>query len=244
MKLNNTSEKPLYFQLKQVLKEDILRGKYKPGEKLPPESEICKAYGVSRITSRRAITDLVQEGILYSMQGKGTFVKELKEKRELISVGGFSELTSASGKQPSSQILSSQVIQATEQLSEKFRISLGNPILKLHRLLFIEEALPFIIETSFFPLDQLPHLEKHIGASSTYQVLKEKYNIEFSRSEKTLEVVSASEYEANLFQCDLGFPLFSIEKLTYDLQSRPIHFSQSLYMTNRLVFNIDVEQRK
>ncbi|OXS74222.1 UTRA domain-containing protein [Domibacillus enclensis] len=244
MKLNNTSEKPLYFQLKQVLKEDILRGKYKPGEKLPPESEICNVYGVSRITSRRAITDLVQEGVLYTMQGKGTFVKELKEKRELISVGGFSEMTNASGKQPSSQILSSQIIQATEEMSRKFHVKFGDAILKLHRLLYIEEALPFIIETSYFPLDHFPQLEKHIGAPSTYQILKEKYKVEFSRSEKTLEVVSASEYEADLFKCDLGFPLFSIEKLTYDSQDRPIHYSQSLYMTNRVVFNIDVDQKK
>lgn len=241
MKLNSTSDKPLYFQLKQVLKDEILRGKYKPGEKLPPESEICKAYGVSRITSRRAITDLVQEGVLYSMQGKGTFVRELKEKRELISVEGFSELTNASGKQPISQILSNNIIQASEQLSEKFTISLGDPVLKLHRLLFIDEdTLPFIIETSFFPLDQFPHLERYIGAPSTYQVLREKYNVEFLRSEKTLEVISATDYEADLFQCDLSFPLFSIEKLTYDIKDQPIHFSQSLYMTNRVVFNISM----
>jgi GntR family transcriptional regulator, frlABCD operon transcriptional regulator len=241
MKLNNSSEKPLYFQLKQVLKDDIFRGKYKPGEKLPPESELCKLYGVSRITSRRAITDLVQEGVLYSLQGKGTFVKEMKEKRELISVGGFSEMTSASGKQPSSQILSNQIIRADEQLCEKFGIAIGEPVLKLHRLLFIEDTLPFIIETSFFPLNLFPNLEKHIGVSpSTYQILKEKYEIEFSRSKKTLEVVLASDYEANIFECDLGFPLFSIEKLTFDTQKRPVHFSKSLYMTNRVVFNIDV----
>ncbi|UUZ92646.1 transcriptional regulator PhoB [Paenibacillus sp. P25] len=239
MKLNNTSQKPLYFQLKQIIKEDILRGAYKAGEQLPPESELCETYGVSRITARRAITDLVEEGILHRQQGKGTFVKEAKVKRELISVGGFSELTMASGKTPSSQILSNTVIPADEEQAAAFQIDAGDPVLKLHRSLFIDNE-PFIIETSLYPLKHLPDLEKHIGEStSTYTILKQRYNIELTRSEKTLEVVSASEYEAGLFRCDRGTPLFAIEKKTFDKADRPIHLSYSLFLTSKVTFTIN-----
>ncbi|MEW9668394.1 GntR family transcriptional regulator [Ammoniphilus sp. 3BR4] len=244
MKLNNSSQNPLYIQLKQIIKEDILRGKYKPGQQLPPESELCKTYGVSRITTRRAITDLVEEGVLYSHQGKGTFVKLSKEKRELVSLGSFSELTIESGKKPSSQILSSSIVDADESLAEKFKLQVGESLLKLHRLLFIDDE-PFIIETSYYPLIFMPNLEKHIWeSSSTYSILKSRYNIEIMRSSKTLEIVFASDYEANLFHCDLGAPLFATEKLSYDQEDRPIHLSYSLYMANKVIFTLDTVRDK
>ncbi|AFC31781.1 DNA-binding transcriptional regulator FrlR [Paenibacillus mucilaginosus 3016] len=242
MKLNNTSQKPLYSQLKQILKEAILRGTYKAGQQLPPESELCETYGVSRITARRAISDLVEEGILHRQQGKGTFVKETKVKRELISVGGFSELTMASGKTPSSQILSNTVMAADETLAAEFGIPAGDPVLKLHRLLFIDNE-PFIIETSHYPLRHLPDLEKHIGESaSTYSILKSRYGAEMSRSVKSLEVVFASEYEAELFRCDRGAPLFVIEKKSSDKSGRVLHLSHSLFMTSKVIFTLDTDK--
>ncbi|GKU83509.1 UTRA domain-containing protein [Niallia sp. NCCP-28] len=245
MKLNNDSKLPLYFQLKQVIKEDIKREKYKSGEKLPTEAELCEIYGVSRITSRRAIKDLVEEGILHSHQGKGIYVKSMKEKRELISAGGFSELTISSGKRPSSQILSSIIINMDEELAGKFKLPIGERVLNLHRLLFIEDDEPFIIETSYFPLVYFPNLERHIGEStSTYSILKERYNTDITRSSKILEGISASAYEAELFKCDAGTALFSIEKLSFDQQDRAVHLSTSLFMTNKVIFTIDAEQNK
>lgn len=110
MKLNISSEKPLYLQLKEHIKSEINMERYMPGQKLSTETELCEEYGVSRITARRAITDLVEEGVLIKKQGKGTFVREVKHKRELISVGSFSELTSSSGNEPNTKILSINII--------------------------------------------------------------------------------------------------------------------------------------
>lgn len=242
MKLNNASEKPLYYQLKQIIKEEISRGKYLPGEQLPPEATLCETYGVSRITARRAISDLVEEGILTRQQGKGTFVKEVKVKRELISVGGFSEITTASGKKPSSQILSNTIVQADDYLTSIFHIQSGDPVLKLHRLLYIDND-PFIIETSYYPLERLPGLEQHIGEStSTYAILKNRYNIDITRSEKTLDIVFATNYEAELFKCDASTPLYAIEKLAFDQENRPIHMSQSLFLTTKVKFTLSIDK--
>lgn len=242
MKLNNSSQKPLYMQLKQIITEDIARGKYKTGSQLPPEAEICERYGVSRITVRRAIADLVKEGILHRQQGKGTFVREHKVKRELFEVGSFSEHTTASGKTPSSQILSNTVISADEELAKVFRQPVGAPLLRLHRLLFIDQE-PFIIETSYYPLTLLPDLEKYIGEfPSTYNTLKQRYGINMTRFEKRLEVVYATPHEAELFMCDHGTPMFLLEKLTFDQQGRAIHLSKSLMMTSKVVFTLEVDK--
>lgn len=81
MKLNTHSSTPLYMQLKQAITEDINKGVYTPGEKLPIETDLCDIYGVSRITVRKAVLDLVEEGLLIRQQGKGTFVQYPKAKR-------------------------------------------------------------------------------------------------------------------------------------------------------------------
>lgn len=242
MKLNNVSDKPLYLQLKQIILDDIESGKYKAGEKLPPENDLCEQYGVSRITARRAIMDLVEEGRLHRKQGKGTFVKDWKVKREIISVGGFSELTTASGKLPSSQILSTSLVEADDKLAEVFSAASDKQCLRLHRLLYIDNE-PFIIETSYFPLAYFPNLEMHISeSSSTYSILKNRYNVEITSSDKLLDVVFASNEAVELFRCDVGMPLYAIERTSYDQANRPVHYSYSLLMTSKVKFIIKAKK--
>src|SRR5579875_522286 len=93
MSLNNSSATPLYMQLKKYIEEDIRNGKYKMEEQLPTEPELCDMYNVSRVTVRRAITELVKEGVLQRLWGKGTYVTGAKIPNELISVSGFSEFS-------------------------------------------------------------------------------------------------------------------------------------------------------
>lgn len=78
MKLNTTSDIPLFEQLKNDLLEQIKKGIYISGQQIPTETELSELYHVSRITIRRAITELCNEGVLIKKQGKGTFVKERK----------------------------------------------------------------------------------------------------------------------------------------------------------------------
>lgn len=242
MKLNNSSHKPLYLQLKEVIKEDIKRGKYKPGQKLPTESELCNIYEISRITVRRAISDLVEEKILQRQQGKGTFVQNIKIKRELVSIGGFSEITMASGKTPNYKMLSKKVIASNSRLSSIFRIKNQDEVIELNRLLLIDDD-PFIIEKSYFPSALFPGFEKHIkNDTSTYKLIKELYSIEIVRAEKTLDFTYASQFEAKLFQCEVNSPMYIVEKTSYDQNGRSVHFSQSYFLTSKVMFTLAVEE--
>lgn len=244
MKLNSSGARPLYFQLKQMIKENINRGKYKPGQQLPTEAELCDEYGVSRITARRAILDLVEEGILFRQQGKGTFVSENKLKSELISVDGFSEFITGSGKIPNSQILSTSMASADEYAAKLLDVKEGAPLLMLHRLLYVNEE-PFVIETSHYSLERFPNLEKYIGEStSTYSILKNRYNVKPTRNDRTIDVMFATEYEANLLKCTTGTILYKIEKITYDDDSNPIHISELLYQASKVKFTVSSDGRK
>lgn len=239
MKLNNSSLKPLYIQLKEVIKEDINRGKYKSGQQLPPEGELCEMYGVSRITTRRAITDLVEAGILQRQQGKGTFVTAMKLQRELIAVNGFSEFLTQTGNMPQPQIVSTAIMEADETLASTLQIPPGTSILQLHRLHHVNGA-PLVWETVYYPLTRFPDLEKHIGESiSTYQVLKKYYQVQPASNLKTLNVLMATQDEAKLLRCSIGTPLYQIDKVAYDENGTPFHSSCSLIPTDRVTFTIN-----
>ncbi|MDF2679164.1 MAG: yurK [Brevibacillus sp.] len=243
MKLNNSSLKPLYIQLKEIIKEDINRGIYKVGQQLPPEGELCEMYGVSRITTRRAITDLVEAGILQRQQGKGTFVTTMKLKRELIAVNGFSEFLTQTGKMPQPKIVSITIIEADEALATPLLIPPGTSILQLQRLHYVNDS-PLVWETVYYPLTRFPNLEEHIAESiSTYQVLKKYYNVQPASNFKTLNVLMATQEEAKLLRCSVGTPLYQIDKVAYDENGSPFHSSCSLIPTDRVTFTIDTGKK-
>ncbi|MEI6157590.1 MAG: GntR family transcriptional regulator, partial [Atribacterota bacterium] len=108
---------PLYQQVKNILKGQILDGRLKNGEKIPPESELCSTYAVSRITIRQAMSSLVQEGFLYRKQGKGTFVTVPKLGRRLPRLYSFSEDMRDLGLEPGSQIIESELIDGDDDIS-------------------------------------------------------------------------------------------------------------------------------
>ena len=103
------------------------------------------------ITVRKAILDLVEEGWLVRQQGKGTFVKSPKLKRELIAVNGYSEFMESTGKKPKHQILSHEIIEAPKSIAQKLRVDSESPVLELKRILFHDDQ-PLSFEIAHYPL--------------------------------------------------------------------------------------------
>src|SRR5690348_17809161 len=113
---------PRYHQLKEILRERVRSGEWQPGDLIPSERELSESYSISRMTARQAITDLVNEGVFYREQGKGTFVSRNKITQQLMRLTGFTEDMSARGQHPSTQVLSAQVCPADEQVAEHLRV--------------------------------------------------------------------------------------------------------------------------
>src|SRR5690349_19645318 len=97
---------PLYDQLKEILRQEIAKGAYRPEEQLPSETQLVQRYNISRTTVRQALNDLVNEGILYRRQGKGTFVAPPKIEQELVRLTDFVEDMAQAGLNPSSKVIS------------------------------------------------------------------------------------------------------------------------------------------
>src|SRR6059058_1119123 len=124
---------PLYFQLKEIMRERIRSDEWKPGDLIPSERELSEKYGISRMTARQAITELVNEGLFYREQGKGTFVSHLKISQQLIRLTGFTEDIRARGQRPDTKVLSATMCPADESTAERLRIKTGQLIFCLRR---------------------------------------------------------------------------------------------------------------
>ncbi|QBD83467.1 transcriptional regulator PhoB [Ktedonosporobacter rubrisoli] len=238
MNLKSASMAPLYVQVRQLLKEDIMQGRYKPEEQLPTEAELCDMYQVSRITIRKAIADLVNDGTLTRKQGKGTFVTSKKIRNELLSISGFSEFSAELGKKPGSRIISSSIVEADEILAQALRGSIGDALLRLVRLLYVDER-PLFLDIAHYPLARYPGLEQRIGEiQSTYNFLHEQYGIEIASNEKVIDVIFARKEEAQLLECEPGATLFKIEKIAYDVVDVPVHTSTLFCETNKVSLSV------
>src|SRR5258707_4672855 len=116
------------------MREKIRSGEWKPGDLIVSERELCEHYGISRMTARQAITELVNEGLFYREQGKGTFVSRHKITQQLIHLTGFTEDIKARGQRPGSKIISAQMIPADETLAERLHSKVDQMIFRLQRL--------------------------------------------------------------------------------------------------------------
>ncbi|MEC5243149.1 GntR family transcriptional regulator [Bacillus mojavensis] len=227
--LNNGSSTPLYIQLKQIITDDIKKGLYSPAAKLPTENELCSKYNVSRITVRKAILDLVEEGYLIRQQGKGTFVKSPKLKRELIAVNGYSEFMESTGKKPKHQVLSHEIIPASKPIAEKLQIKTESPVVELKRILYNDDQ-PLTFEITHYPLELFPAINTFIADGvSMHDIL----------NTKLLNVVYAQQEESKYLDCDIGDALFEIDKTAFTSNDQPIYCSLFLMHTNRVTFTIN-----
>lgn len=239
MKLNNASVKPLYIQVMDAIKKNINEGFYRIGAQLPPEPELCAMFGVSRITTRRAIAELVDEGILQKLHGKGTFVTNNKLKRELIAVNGFTDFLLESGKNPQTRILSKKITAATKRQAEALAVDRGASLFELIRIHLAGEE-PIHLENSYYALSRFPELDKHVqNSTSTYRILKDVFGVQAARNTKTLNVSSATAEQASLLNCTQDTPLYHLEKTAYDQEGVPIHYTVSLLPTTKVSFTIN-----
>jgi DNA-binding GntR family transcriptional regulator len=235
--LRSNHASPLYEQLKQAILREIMSETYKLGDRLPSEAELSDKYGVSRITVRRTIAELVEGGYLSAQQGRGTFVKYSRNPQELRSFYNFND---GNIHHLDRKVLTKEYVEADKNLSDVLDVPLGTRMVKLHRLLS-EGGKKYSLDTAYF-LDELypgifPLLQDNI---STLDLLAKKYRMKFYRAYKVLGVIQAGDYEASLLGCVSGEPLFSITKVLYDLVDKPVHYSHYMLLGSRCKYTLEV----
>jgi len=223
---------PLYRQVEVALRDRILQGEWSHGAKIPSEEQLCKDYGVSRVTMRQAIRTLVDDGYLERGRGRGTFVREPTLTAGVRGLNSFSEEMRALGLDPGGRVLSIEVVRAEEAVAERLDIEIDDSVVQIRRLR-TGDGRPIGVQTSSLPAKRFPGLEREdLNDRSLYAVLAEKYGVWMTEAHETFWVAKVGKADADLLQVGRGACAFRVERVAVD-DTAAIEFTASLMRGDR-----------
>jgi GntR family transcriptional regulator len=225
---------PLYHQLRDSMRAHIENGEFKIGDAIPSEKDLCKRYVVSRMTVRLAIKELVNEGLLVRSAGKGTFVCKPSVEQNLHKLTSFTEDMISRGFEPSSVIVSQEVVPGKDikRIAEKLRLDDNDRIIKTMRLR-LADGQPMAIETTHIPYILCPALLKEdLVKGSIKKILEGKWGLIYYKAEQTIEAGLADDYEAKM----LGIKKGKNSKSALNMTQTPAFTLRGISLVNLFKF--------
>lgn len=214
----------LHEQVRNTLLFEIETGVFSRDGKLPTEPELCERFGVSRITVRRAVSDLADMGMVTRRQGRGTFVAAPRTTLGTMAMGGFSDQLSGAGP-ASRRIVQASTSPADEGIAKRLGVKKGSPVFRLVRVFFLDQV-PLSLDDSSYSLERFPGLDAMIDdATSTYRVLRENFDVHFHEVERRIGVSFTTEETARLLDRPEHDALVRIDKIARDRTAGVIHVS-------------------
>lgn len=237
--LNKASPIPLYYQLAELLKDQIESGALPPGTQLPSERDLSERTAISRMTARQAVAYLVSEGVLAVKPGIGTFVAAPKLTYDALHLLGFTEEALRQGRTAQSRVLEQLITAPSPRVAARLQLFADEDVVKIVRLRFLDE-LPLLLETSFIPARLCPGLaQAELAAHSLYELLDRTYAIRLGRSHQTLEATLANEYEQSLFTIQPGAAMILLEGVAYSEAEQPVEYFKTIYRGDRFKFELE-----
>lgn len=237
-RLKRNDPLPLYVQLKQTLRDEILAQRLLPHQQLPSERVLCARFHVSRMTVRQALVDLAREGMIFSRAGKGTFVSAPKIDQQLKTLTGFSQEMIRLGKKTSSRVLEATVRRAGDEIAAALHIEPSSEVVLLSRVR-LADGIPLAIEIVHLPHACCPDLLRHdFSAESLYDVLERDYGHRFIRAEQTIEAALAGPREIALLELVPPAPVLVMRRSTYTDQGILIEYVHSFSRSDRFKFHV------
>lgn len=238
-KISKENPLPLHYQLKEVIQEMVDNEELLPGQAIPPEREICEFQGVSRMTVNKAILTLVNEGVLYREQGRGTFVSKSKVKQELDHLKGFTEEMSEKGLKADSKILSFSIKEATKKNREVLEMNDNDKlVIEINRLRLLNDE-PYSIETAWIPHKLCPDLTKElVDGKSLYKIFKVKYGYVLEKAKQTIEPIILNEYQSEILNLNENSLALLLKRTTYLNDNTPIEHTKEIYRSDKYKYEI------
>ncbi len=233
---------PKYYRVKEQLKELIEEWKENDSEPIPSEREFIEQFGVSRITIRRAIDELVKEGYLFKIQGKGTYVEKDNKNQNLVNITSCTSEIRELGMIPKRELVKSDIVTCSVKQANDLKINTTDMLFFLDRVYFADDF-PVNRTQTYLPYKLVPGIEKFDFANcSLYEVLENHYNIKITRAHRTIEAVSAKPSIAESLAITAGTPVLHFDCLTYGVANGielPIEQFSCFYRSDKFKFFIN-----
>ncbi len=228
---------PRYYEIEQALRGRI--ADLKPDAPLPSDAMLCEEFGVSRMTARNAVQRLVQEGIVYRVPGRGTFVAEPPVHRQAGNLLSFTEEMRRRGREPSSRVLSREVREPRPSEASRLQLAPGESVLALRRLRVADDE-PVAIEEAVFPAARVAALleSADLEHRSLHDTLVQGGHVP-TMGRARLGAEPAGPDDAALLGVPEGSPLLVEKRVIHDQDGRPLELCESRYAGDR--YGLDVQ---
>lgn len=228
---------PKYEVIATDIRRSIEDGDLKPGEKLPTVVAFCELYGVSKITVRRAIELVTEEGLVTSRRGSGTYVKETAGLA-LDAVSGVRSdracgfTAEHQGEQVKSVVYDFKVVNPSAEIARQLNIDVDDFVYFDCRVRMLDGT-PIVIEYTYMPLDLIPGFKKKHLYGSTYGYIKKELGLKISSFHRIIRAVPATAEEAERLDVPAGSPLLELEQVGFLDSGVPFEYSISRNVGNR-----------
>ena len=223
--INRETDTPLWMQLKSILQGQIQRGELLPDSRLYSEHELCRIYGGSRTVVREALSELVHDRLIYRIQGKGTYISGRKEEQDYPGSNiGFSGEMIGKGHEVKTKILTQTLADPSKREQRMLRLTRPQQVVRIRRLMYVDDQARLLVDMSF-PADLVSGFENvNLGNKSIYDVLKRRYGLVPSSSERWIEAILPTQKQAALLNISPGTPLLGIESCAYLADGRAFEY--------------------
>jgi GntR family transcriptional regulator len=236
-KLNPNSKLPLYHQLYEIFQDKIRAGDWKPGDMIPPETELISRYEVSRITVRKVLEMLVTEGLLVRQRGRGSFVAQAKLEHGMTRIVSFTDDMRQRGLTAGTKIVFKGLVPAPRAIAEALAVPEGEELARIDRLR-LADGVPMCVEESFLIHRYLPGILTHdLAGNSLREIKQASYGIRWSRARQTIQAVPAAAEIARLLSIRTGAPLLYFERVTYSQDAVAMEYLKIYYRADRYIIH-------
>lgn len=240
-KVIKSSPIPIYCQLKEIIQEMIDNEELQPNDPIPTERELCKIHDISRMTVRMAIMSLVNEGVLYREQGKGTFVARKKQKHQLSHLRGFTEDMEKLGHIVDTEILSFDKVNCAKSIAKTIGLSNEQKAIEIKRLRIVDGT-PHALETVWLHPNEYPDLKRErLENVSLYDVFQKDYGLKPKYAKQTVEPIHLNTFEKDLFGIEGDSLGLLFNRTTFSDNDVVIEYSKAVYRIDKHKFEIYLE---
>jgi GntR family transcriptional regulator len=243
-----TARLPLtkYHQIYLVLREQLQEGRFAQG--MPAEVELARQFGVGRVTVRHAMEQLVAEGLIVRVVGRGTFPKSSPRASSTRDVqahptrlAGLMENIVSASRSTTVKVLDWRTIAAPEAVAAALQLEVGTPIKKAVRRRSSREG-PLSYITTYMPLDLVTQISRRDLAGKPLLQLLEEAGVELGRAQQTISARQADAVVAQELGVAIGSALLAVRRLVFDAQDRPVQWLEGLYRPDRYEYHMEVSR--
>jgi GntR family transcriptional regulator len=213
---------PFHAQVRESLRARILDGVYPPEQQLPSEHDLTSLYEVSRITVRRALLDLENEGLVQRLQGRGTFVRRPQVTQDLARLQSFGEAMRPLGHETASRLLSVREIKPPQAVAQRLGVTMRSKVSEIRRVRYLNGT-PVSLDVSYFPVTLGRRLAgEDLASRDIFLILEHDYGLPLGHADLVIGSRLADAALAELLCVAPGSPVLHVDRLTTDPDGRPL----------------------